>query len=38
MLLDRDVNYDTGSAMDISVNVVMNAMVPVENIKLDLSE
>ena len=34
------LNYDkfTGSAMDASVNVVMNAMVPVGNIKLDLSE
>jgi len=29
VLLDRDVNYDTGSAMDASVNVV-NVMAPVE--------
>ena len=29
-LVNLILNYDTGSAMDASVNVVMNAMVPVE--------
>ena len=29
-LVDPVLNYYTGSAMDASVNVVMNAMVPVE--------
>ena len=29
-LVNPILNYGTGSAMDASVNVVMNAMVPVE--------
>ena len=29
-LVNPILSYDTGSAMDASVNVVMNAMVPVE--------
>ena len=37
-LVNPILNYDSGSAMDAGVNVVMNAMVAVENIKLDLSE
>ena len=37
-LVNPILNYDTGSATDASVNVAMNAMVAVENIKLDLSE
>ena len=29
-LVNPILNYDTGSAMDASVNAVMNAMAPVE--------
>lgn len=40
-LVNPILNYDTGSAMDASVNVVMNAKLwclSRKNIKLDLSE